>query len=573
MAAAKPSPSLGTEPTQVSFDGFRLGPFVFKLADSSEEIEEVHRINYETFVREVSQYDDDGSGRLVDKFVEKNIYLICKLDEEAVGMVAVHDEPPFSVVSRLENPRILGQLCSRPLEVRLLTVRTEHRNSLALPGLLYAVYRFAESGGYSHLLASGITGQLELYEKIGFRPLGPPIESGGAAFAPMVLELADLPASKRKVAARFNHRSLPAAGAPAREPQGVSLLPGPANIAPQVREAFERPLLYHRSDEFVAVFEEVRAQLSELACGMDVAVLNGSGSLANDLVAACLRADRSVGPGLVLVNGEFGERLCAQTERAGLEFDVVSWEWGKPWRLQDVLQALETDPGVDWIWGVHQESSTGVLNDAEGLVQVADRYGCRVMLDAVSSIGAVPIPDGVSWVSGVSGKCLGGMPGICFVFVEPGGLDGVDSRRLPSYMDVAEALAAEGTRFTFPSPVLFALRVALAPYGSASRRRQCYERYTRLGRYVREHLRDLGIEPLAPESAASPVITTFEPPDGYGAEDFVEACRSWGFELAAHSRYLAERGWVQIGTLGDIDEACLERYFLSLEELLSPRRP
>ena len=433
------------------------------------------------------------------------------------------------------------------------------------------------------MLASGIAGQLELYEKIGFRPLGPTTESGRAAFAPMVLELAGLPASKRKVADRFNHRSLLAAetsGAaakvvvpPAGQPQGISLLPGPPNIAPQVREAFERPLLYHRSDEFVAALEEVRAQLSELASGMDVAVLNSSGTLANDLVAACLRADRSLGPGLVLVNGEFGERLCAQAERAGLEFDVVSWEWGRPWRLQDILQALETNPEVDWIWGVHQESSTGVLNDAEGLVQVADRHGCRVMLDAVSSIGAVPIPDGVSWASGVSGKCLGGMPGICLVFVEPGALDSVDSRKLPSYLDVAETLAAEGTRFTFPSPVLFALQAALAPYGSASSRQHCYERYARLGRYVREHLRDLGIEPLAPESAASPVITTFEPPDGYGAEEFVEACRSWGFELAAHSRYLAERGWVQIGTLGDIDEACLERYFRRLEELLPPQRP
>ena len=88
----------------VPFEAFYVGRFLFKLADTREEVEQLHRINYDIFVHEVGQYDDDGSSRHVDKFIHKNIYLVCKLGGEAVGMVAVHDQPPFSVATRLEDP-------------------------------------------------------------------------------------------------------------------------------------------------------------------------------------------------------------------------------------------------------------------------------------------------------------------------------------------------------------------------------------------------------------------------------------------------------------------------------------
>ncbi len=546
------------------FKTLRLGRFLFKLADTSEEIEQLHRMNYDAFVREVGQYDDDGSGRRVDKFASKNIYLVCKLEREPVGMIALHDKPPFSVAARLQDPSILERLVPRPVEARLLTVRRDQRNSLAVAGLLYAAYCFAESGGYSHVVISGITQQQQLYERIGFRALGPAVPSGRAAFVPMVLEVAALPASKRRIKARFDR--LVSLGS-ARDP--VSLIPGPPNLDTRVRSAFERPLLYHRSDEFLALFAEVRSRLGNLVDGMEVVLLNGSGTLANDQVAACIGADRTLGQGLVLVNGEFGQRLRDQAARAHLHFQVLSWPWGQPWSIEEIDATLAGQSQIDWIWAVHQESSTGVLNDGDRLIAVARQHGCAVYLDAVSSVGAVPVPRGPRLISGVSGKCLGSYPGISFVLVAPGALDGVDSQRLPAYLDAVHALATPEPRFTFPSPVLRALHRALDAYATKAAREERYAHYARLGRYVRENLREVGILPLARETVASPVITTFKPPAAYSPQDFVELCRSWGFELAAHSHYLKTRGWVQIGTMGDIRHAVLEPLFLRLRELVS----
>ena len=79
MSASRWSSAPPGAESHIPFEAFHLGRFLFKLADTPEEVEQLHQINYDTFVHEVGQYDDDGSSRHVDKFVHKNIYLVCKL--------------------------------------------------------------------------------------------------------------------------------------------------------------------------------------------------------------------------------------------------------------------------------------------------------------------------------------------------------------------------------------------------------------------------------------------------------------------------------------------------------------
>src|SRR5205807_1540327 len=113
------------------------------------------------------------------------------------------------------------------------------------------------------------------------------------------------------------------------------------------------------------------------------AILNGSGTLANEAVAATLAATAGAGRGVLLVNGEFGQRLARQATRFGLVPRHLTWPWGEPWDLDAVDATLAAEPPGSWVWGVHQESSTGVLNDLPGLVQVARRRGVRVCMDCI----------------------------------------------------------------------------------------------------------------------------------------------------------------------------------------------
>lgn len=542
---------------------FRTGPYVFKRAETSLEFEQIHRLNCRTFAHEIPQHVAPADGRLIDKFHHKSVYFIGARDQHVVAMVSAHGEPPFSVADRMSDPSILAAPESRPLEVRLLAVEPEKRNSLVFFGLLWTLYEFAEDEGYTHLFISGVSERLGLYRRLGFEALGPASGQGKASFVPMALKIGALPAPVRLVKQRWEEH-VERSHADFREP--VCLLPGPVTTSASVRAAFHRPPIYHRGPEFIELFEKVRQTLSDLVGGRDVALFNGSGTLANETVAATLAAEPAAGRGVLLSNGEFGERLARQALRFGLKPRILRWVWGQPWDLDEIDAVLAEEerqaPKFNWIWGVHHESSTGVLNDLPELVRIGAARGVRVCADCISSLGAVPLDlAGVYLASASTGKALGAYAGAAIVFADRTVLGGLDLSRVPSYLDLPAALATRGPRYTFPSPTLQALDAALEKYATAESAQATYARYFALGRHLREQLRHLGLGPLAQEIWASPVVATFAPPGDECSEDFVRRCRSWGYEIGGQSGYLAERRLVQIAVMGAVEEAALAPLF------------
>jgi len=320
-------------------------------------------------------------------------------------------------------------------------------------------------------------------------------------------------------------------------------MPGPAEIAGEVQAVFQQPPVSHRSADFIRRFEGVRSRLRVLTGAPHVALLQGSGTLANDAIAGCLS-----GEGLILVNGEFGRRLAQQALRWQLPARILEWPWGTAWDLDQVRAQIGS---ARWIWGVHLETSTGMLNDVQGLAGVAREAGVRLCLDYISSLGSVPIDLRDVWLaSGVSGKSLGSYTGVGFVFASevprpahPG----------PAYLDVAETIRTEGPRFTFSSPLLFALERALE---------MKYD-YSKLGGLVREGLRNAGVTPLVDESVAAPTVTTFAPP----GPAFLARCRALGYAVGGESDYMVARNLVQIATMGAVSPRHVEDFFAHWESL------
>ncbi len=547
----------------------RVGHYVFKCADTRQEFEQIHCLNYRTFVSEIPQHPDTGTGMLVDKFHSKNDYLIVLRDDRVVGMLSVHDQPPFSVADRLPDPGILTRPGTRPLEVRLLAIEPQERNSTLFFGLIWSLEHYTQAHGYTHLFISGVESRLDLYEKIGFVPLGPAVHCGNAAFVPMMLDVAALPAKIQRVK-RMWEGHVRRQGLPPRET--VCLLPGPVTTSQAVRDAFHEPPIYHRGPEFIRRFQSVRRQLAELVNAPAAAILNGSGTLANESVAATLAATAGRGRGVLLSTGEFGQRLARQATRFGLQPRLLEWPWGEPWNLDEVEAALREEPAGSWVWGVHQESSTGVLNDLPGLVRVARKHGVRVCIDCISSLGAVPLDlRDVYMATGSTGKALGSFAGGALIFADAEALKTLDRSRVPSYFDVVAALASEGPCYTFPSPTLRALEAALQEYATPARARATYDRYAELGAYVRGELRRLGLDPLARDEHACPVVTTFAPPGMEGSNAFVARCRLWGFAIGGQSGYLAEKRMVQIATMGAVTRDQVSPLFGHLDRWLNGR--
>jgi|GEM_PF-1150227 len=204
-----------------NWSGWTFRGYQFKLAEEPDEIDQIHRLVYRTFVVEIKQHADPGDERLVDKFHHKNRYLVAVRRGQVCGMVAVHDQAPFSVSDAIPTPGFLKGLGPGVLEVRLLTVEPSHRHRWLFGGLLWAAYDYALQQGHQYLAISGLRERQAMYERMGFQPLGEPVQRGHAYFVPMLLrlsELGDRAQQTRDGLARTMRREAPVGGTPRQCP-------------------------------------------------------------------------------------------------------------------------------------------------------------------------------------------------------------------------------------------------------------------------------------------------------------------------------------------------------------------
>lgn len=160
-----------------------------KVADQPWEIEQIHRLNYRTFVEEIPQHRPNPKGRLVDKFHAENCYLICLQDEQLVGMMAVRDKRPFSLDAKLDKLNSYLPPHTSLFEIRLLAVVPQARGTHVLVGLMLMLQKYAQRHGHDLAVMSGTVRQQKLYDQMGFQPFGPLVGEEAARFQPMYLTL------------------------------------------------------------------------------------------------------------------------------------------------------------------------------------------------------------------------------------------------------------------------------------------------------------------------------------------------------------------------------------------------
>lgn len=163
--------------------------FISKIADSDEELRQIHELNYETFVEEIPQHPKNNQGNLVDKFHRKNIYCIVKQGHEVVGMVSICSQRPFSLDQKLPNLNEFLPKNSKVAEVRLLSIKKRYRRGTVFKRLIKVLFEYIENNGYDILIASGTLREIKLYQHIGFVFFGPVVGSKEAPYQPMYLEV------------------------------------------------------------------------------------------------------------------------------------------------------------------------------------------------------------------------------------------------------------------------------------------------------------------------------------------------------------------------------------------------
>jgi hypothetical protein len=217
--------------------------YTFKVASEDWEFEQIHKLNYRTFVEEIPQHESNPEKTLIDKFHNENTYMICLHRDQLVGMVAIRGKRPFSLDEKLNNLDNYLPKANSVCEIRLLAIEKDYRSGRIFPGLLNLLIKYYEIHKHDLVIVSATTEQLELYKHIGFVPFGQLVGTAHARFQPMYLT--DQRVKELKVYLNKLSYTLPPSSA---KEVMANFLPGPVNVSKDVRKAFTHPAVSHRSE-------------------------------------------------------------------------------------------------------------------------------------------------------------------------------------------------------------------------------------------------------------------------------------------------------------------------------------
>jgi aspartate aminotransferase-like enzyme len=346
--------------------------------------------------------------------------------------------------------------------------------------------------------------------------------------------------------------------------------PGPTPVPPQVLAAMATPVVHHRSPDYRPIFRSCLDKLTAVFRTAREPLLftaSGTGAMESAVANITQPGERVV----VVSAGNFGQRWVEIAKAFECDVDVVSYEWGEVPAADDLTARLRELGGAKAVLLTQSETSTGVVADVRALAAAAGEAGALSVVDAISSLGAVPLETdewGIDVAVSGSQKALMTPPGLAFASTShttDGGhargyyFDWKLNRKAQEKLDAA---------FTPAVSLVLALDVALGLVledGLES----AFDRHVRLGRACREGAKAMGLELFSPDDDSSAVVTAVKIPEGIDAQEVVLGLRDrFGITLAGGQGPLKGK-IVRIGHIGWFDVFDIATALAGLELALS----
>ena len=355
----------------------------------------------------------------------------------------------------------------------------------------------------------------------------------------------------------------------------IILAPGPTPIPPEVLLAQGSPLVYHRGPGFGTLMREVTGHLRQLYRTAEADVLlmtsSGTGGL-ESAIQNCFSPGDEV---FVPLAGFFSDRWKRLAEAYGLTVRTVEYEWGTKVRPNDVAAALAEHP-VRAVLLTQSETSTGVIQPIQELARVASDAGALVVVDVVSSLGAVPFDfDGwaIDVAVGGSQKALSASPGIAFVAISDRAWAATENATNPRfYFDWKiyrqfAALPDPENPWTPAISVMQGLQAALELYFQDGVD-VAMKRHRSLSRAVKEGAQALGLDLFGEGLPDNWTVTAIRAPEGLDADTITARIRAdFGVVLAPGQGPLKGKVF-RIGHFGYFSELDILRGLAALEMTL-----
>ena len=361
---------------------------------------QIHRLRHDVYADELGQHEPRPARVLADELDRDSVYLVAAAGDEVVGFVSV--TPPwlgrFSVekyVRRDDWPLLADPAL---FEVRILTVREEHRGSPAAGLLMYAALRWVASRGGRRVVAMGRTDLLGLYRGVGLARLGRTIRSGAVTFE---LLGGDVAGMRRRAADRYGQLlsrfaatvdwrlDMPLADDDECHHGGAfvgALGPRldrldrrhdvvPADVldawfppSPAVVRALAEDTAWLARTSPPTAADGLRAEISHARGVPEASVAVGAGS--SDLVFRALRGWLTAGSRVLLPDPTYGEYAHVLERVIGCAVDRLPLERSDGWRLDADRLAEAVRSGYDLVVVVNPNNPTGRHVDRADLTKV-----------------------------------------------------------------------------------------------------------------------------------------------------------------------------------------------------------
>lgn len=353
--------------------------------------------------------------------------------------------------------------------------------------------------------------------------------------------------------------------------------PGPLTTSRSVKEAMLLDL-GSRDRRFIDVVRGIRGRLLALGGAAEpeytAVLMQGSGTFGIESVLGS--AVPRAGKVLVLSNGAYGERIAEIARVLQIDVEVIATYERRPVDPAAAALALARDAKISHVAAVHCETSTGLRNPVEALGRTVREAGRSLVIDAMSSFGAVPLslPEiGIDYLISSANKCIEGVPGFSFVLARRAALEGASGNARSLSLDLAaQARGLDGNgqfRFTPPTHAILAFNQALDELDGEGGVAGRAARYGKNCDVLTRAMKAMGFRLYLDEAFRSHIITSFYCPDHprFSFDDFYSRLAARGFVI--YPGKVSRADCFRIGTIGRIYPADVEALTAAIAEVLA----
>ena len=357
--------------------------------------------------------------------------------------------------------------------------------------------------------------------------------------------------------------------------KNILLNPGPATTTDTVKYAQVVPDICPREKEFGDVMKSVSDELTKFVGDVNefsTILFGGSGTAAiESIITSVVPFEKSI---LIVNNGAYGQRMIEISKRFKIKYIEFKSSPIETINIKKLEEVCNANSNISHLAVVHNETTTGLLNNIDQLGKLSKKYQIDLIVDAMSSYAAIPIDmkkQNISFLAASSNKNIQGMAGVCFIIANQEKLENLETIQprgfyLSLYEQYQKFRESRQMRFTPPVQTIYALKQAIIELKNEGIKNR-YLRYSKSWKLLTKTLNDLGLTYLVEAKNHSKIITSIKIPDQVDFQHMHDYFYQKGFTI--YPGKVPEYNTFRVANIGDIGTQDIGEFNKLLNEYLN----